>query len=68
MTDEKVMNLIKSSADFYADYMYCSVIGNKASGLVAFNNVINELYDLKTGHLEGYMVEEEFAKKIPNYW
>ena len=66
MSDEKTTNLIKSSADFYIDDKYCSVIGNKASGLVGSDAMINELYDVKTGRLYGYMVEENIEKWLMN--
>lgn len=69
MGEEKTINLVKSFAKYYADLTYCSVIGNKASGLIGTDAMINELYDIKTGHLYGYMVEEDISLVTYNtFW
>lgn len=59
INDESEKTLLKSSADFYIDEDYCSVIGNKASGIVGSGAVINELYDVEEGHLLAYEVVED---------
>lgn len=48
----------KSAADFYIDSNYVVCVGNKASGIIGFTNVISELYNVKTGKLLGYEVSE----------
>ena len=50
---------IKSTADFYIEDGYLSVVGNKASGLIAFDNYITELYNIEDGKMLGYEVREE---------
>lgn len=50
---------IKACADFYIENGYCSVIGNKASGMIGFTGYINELYLVSNGYLLGYEVKEE---------
>lgn len=59
-------DLIKACADFYVNGSYVSVVGNKASGLVGSEAVINELYNKNTGMLKGYMVEENIEKWLMN--
>lgn len=50
---------IKACADFYVENGYVSVVGNKASGMIAFDNYINELYLASEGKLLGYEIREE---------
>ena len=54
---------VESAADFYINGNYVTAVGNKASGLLGFNNYICELYDVSTGKLLGYEVRE--AKSFP---
>jgi hypothetical protein len=49
---------IASVADFYITDSYVSVVGNKASGMVAFDGYICELYSVASGKLLGYEVRE----------
>lgn len=49
---------LESAADFYIDGNYATVVGNKASGLLGFNNYICELYSVSTGKMLGYEVRE----------
>ena len=51
-----------SAADFYITNDYLSVVGNKADGLVGFANTICELYDVETGKMIGYEVNEKAEK------
>ena len=51
-----------SAAEFYINDDYLSVVGNKADGLVGFSNTICELYDVNTGKLIGYEVNETAEK------
>lgn len=50
---------IKACADFYVENGYVSVVGNKASGILAFDGYVNELYLANEGRLIGYEVREE---------
>ena len=50
-----------SAADFYITDGYVSAVGNKASGLLGFDNYIVEVYDADNGKLLGYEVREESA-------
>ena len=50
---------IKACADFYIENGYVSVVGNKASGMIAFDSYINELYLASEGKLLGYEIREE---------
>ena len=54
--------VISSAAEFYIDNNYVRAIGNKASGMLGWTGVINELYDIKTGKLLGYEVKENLSK------
>ena len=54
----KDKDLVPSCADFYIGETYTSAVGNKASGLVGFNNYINELYKTNEGKLLGYEIQE----------
>lgn len=51
-----------SAADFYITEDYVSVVGNKADGLLGFSNTICELYDVNTGKMLGYEVNEVAEK------
>lgn len=58
-----------SCAEFYITEDYVSVVGNKASGLIGFTGYINELYDVNTGKLLGYEVQETLsAVKYDTLW
>ena len=58
-----------SCAEFYITEDYVSVVGNKASGLIGFTGYINELYDVSTGKLLGYEVQETLsAVKYDTLW
>ena len=48
-----------SSADFYIEGDYVTVVGNKASGIPGFSGYICEVYDKQSGELLGYEVREE---------
>lgn len=52
---------IKACADFYVEDGYVSVVGNKASGMAAFDGYINELYLADEGRMLGYEVREELT-------
>lgn len=60
-TTIKDKDVIKACADFYIDDTYVSVVGNKASGMVAFSGYINELYKKSDGLLLGYEVRETLS-------
>ncbi len=51
-------DMIKACADLYIEDDYVSVVGNKASGMTAFDGYINELYKASEGRLLGYEVRE----------
>lgn len=53
--------ILSSCAEFYVTDEYVSVVGNKASGMVAFTGYINELYLKDTGKLVGYEVRETLS-------
>ena len=54
----KEKDLVPACADFYIDEDYVSAVGNKASGLIGFNNYISELYKTSEGKLLGYEIQE----------
>ncbi len=57
---------IKSScADFYITHDRLITVGNKASGMIGFTGTIVEMYDVTTGKLIGYEVNEKLS--IINY-
>ncbi len=64
-TTLKDKDLIKACADFYVDGNYVSVVGNKASGMMAFDGYVNELYLANEGRLLGYEVREEKTISVP---
>lgn len=47
-----------SAADFYVNDKYVVAVGNKADAYVAFTGYIAETYDVVTGKLLGYEVQE----------
>lgn len=49
-----------SSAQFFINDEYTSVVGNKASGMLGWEGTINELYKTNEGKLIGYEVREKF--------
>ena len=49
---------ISSAADFYITDDYVTTVGNKADGMIGFNNYITEVYDVRSGKLLGYEVKE----------
>ena len=51
-----------SAAEFYITDQYVSVVGNKADGLIGFSNTICELYDVNSGKMLGYEVNEVAEK------
>ena len=53
---------VASAAEFYINDGYLSVVGNKADGLIGFSNTICELYDVNTGKMLGYEVNENAEK------
>lgn len=54
----KDKDLIPACADFYIDEDYVTAVGNKASGLVGFDNYISELYATSEGKMLGYEIQE----------
>lgn len=54
--------VISSAAEFYIDENYVKAVGNKASAMMGWNGIINELYDVKTGKILGYEVKESISK------
>lgn len=49
---------ISSAADFYITDDLVTAVGNKASGMIAFDSYICELYDARSGEMLGYEVRE----------
>jgi uncharacterized repeat protein (TIGR02543 family) len=49
---------LESAAQFLIDDEYVYVVGNKASGIPGFAGTIVEVYDVTTGELIGYEVQE----------
>ena len=56
---------ISACADFYVEYGYVHVVGNKASGMTGFDGYINELYLANEGRLLGYEVKETKTISFP---
>lgn len=65
-TNVESSSIISSSADFYIENGYVSVVGNKASGMIVSTNYINELYLENEGRLIGYEVRENIQSKTYN--
>ncbi|MBQ8885022.1 MAG: InlB B-repeat-containing protein [Clostridia bacterium] len=57
---------IASAAEFYITDDYVSVVGNKASGIIGFTGYINELYNVETGKMIGYEVQETLSSIVYN--
>lgn len=55
---------LSSAADFYITEDYVMAVGNKADGLVGFQNSICELYDAESGAFLGYEVCESKTVSI----
>lgn len=54
-----------SCADFYIDDTYLTVVGNKASGIIGFKGYICEIYNIESGKLLAYEVQETLS--VINY-
>ena len=54
-----------SCADFYIDDTYLTVVGNKASGIIGFTGYICEIYNIESGKLLAYEVQETLS--VINY-
>jgi hypothetical protein len=52
---------IGSSAQFYINDEYVSVVGNKSNSMMGWEGVITELYDVDEGQLLGYEVKETLS-------
>ena len=50
-----------SAAEFQIDDNYVSVVGNKSSSMMGWTGTINELYNVNSGKLLGYEVQETFS-------
>jgi hypothetical protein len=50
-----------SSAEFFIDDEYVSVVGNKSSSMMGWTGTITELYDATNGRLIGYEVKETLS-------
>ena len=59
-------DLTASTAEFYITEDYVSVVGNKASGLIGFTGYITELYDVKSGKMIAYEVQETLSSIVYN--
>ncbi len=57
---------VASAADFYISDSYVSAVGNKAGGMIGFTGYISELYDVKSGRMIGYEVEESLQNIVYN--
>jgi hypothetical protein len=65
----KDSDVVSSSAQFYIDDEYVSVVGNKAQAITMFDGYINELYSSTSGKLLGFEVRETltFASVTKQY-
>lgn len=60
---------IKSAADFFITDSYAVAIGNKADSMIVFEGYIVELYNISSGKLICYEVQETLASKTyDTYW
>ena len=60
---------ISSAAEFYIQDGYVYAVGNKADGILGFTGYICETYDVETGKLLGYEVQETLsAIKFNTLW
>jgi uncharacterized repeat protein (TIGR02543 family) len=50
-----------SAAQFFIDDEYISVVGNKSSSMMGWTGTIVELYDIESGQLLGYEVQETLS-------
>ncbi|QLY40657.1 hypothetical protein HF295_07280 [Hujiaoplasma nucleasis] len=50
-----------SSVQFFIDEEYLSVVGNKSSSMIGWSGTIVELYDVNTGRLLGYEIQESLS-------
>ena len=69
----KDKDLVPACADFYIKGNYASVVGNKASGIIGFNDYIDELYNVNTGKLLAYKIKESktisaLSVEFNTYW
>ena len=62
LTAGDVATIKSSCADFYIIDDRLITVGNKASGMIAFTGTIVEMYDVTTGKLIGYEVNETLSK------
>ena len=56
----------QSSAQFVINDENLIVVGNKADGIIGFTSTINEVYDIETGLMVGYEIEETLSKIVYN--
>ena len=54
----KDKELLPACAKFYIGEEYTAAVGNKASGLIGFDNYISELYKTSEGKMLGYEIQE----------
>ena len=52
---------IASAADFYIGEDYAYAVGNKADAFIGFTGYICEVYDVKTGKMIGYEIQETLS-------
>ena len=57
---------ISSAAEFYITDKYVSVVGNKADGMIGFTGCITELYDVTSGKMLGYEIQESLSSIVYN--
>ncbi len=54
-------SLVSAVAQFYVNEKHLRVVGNKASGMVAFDGYIDEIYNISNGKLQMYEVQEQLT-------
>ena len=54
-------SLVSAVAQFYINDDHLRVVGNKASGMVAFDGYVDEIYDISNGKLQMYEVQEQMT-------
>ena len=57
----KDKELLPACAKFYIGEEYTAAVGNKASGLIGFDNYISELYKTSDGKMLGYEIQETLS-------
>ncbi|MBE6533573.1 MAG: hypothetical protein E7678_01195 [Ruminococcaceae bacterium] len=57
---------VGSTAEFYIDDDYATVLGNKADAIIGFTGYITEVYDVDSGRLVGYEVQETLSAIVYN--